>query len=130
VARGAGDVAAREVNPGGSLQKRRLRSHGRGQRALEIVTRTLITIVLALIPLVVIDASLRRELTRHLVDPSEARFRGWRNLTYLEPARYTPVGRVWLRRLYGVKLAEVVVVLVAGLLLAPRLRDRLIRVCS
>jgi hypothetical protein len=87
-------------------------------------------VALAVVALAVLDASLRRELARHLVDPSEARFRGWRDLTYLEPALYTPAGRVWLRRLWGVKLVELMLVLVAGVLLAPLFWRCLTRACS
>jgi hypothetical protein len=94
-----------------------------------VSTGTLILIIVAVLSLAVIDTWLRSELARHLVDPSEARFRGWRNLTYLEPALYTPAGRVWLRRLYWVKLAEVVVVLVAGFLLAPHWWGCFLRAC-
>jgi hypothetical protein len=72
------------------------------------------------IALVAIDVRLRSELARHLVDPGEARFRGWRNLTYLEPALYTRQGQVWLRRLWWVKLAELVVAVIGGLLIMPR----------
>jgi hypothetical protein len=74
----------------------------------------------AVVSLAAVDAWLRRELAQHLVDPSEARFRGWRNLTYLEPALYTPAGQAWLRRLWWVKLAELVAVVIGGLLIMPR----------
>jgi hypothetical protein len=93
-------------------------------------TGVLIVVALIVVALAVLDARLRRELARHLVDPGEARFRGWRNLTYLEPALYTPSGRVWLRRLWWVKLAEVLLVVVAGLLLAPAIWDCLTRTCD
>ena len=93
-------------------------------------TITLIVVALIVVALGVVDAGLRRELARHLVDPGEARFRGWRNRTYLEPALYTPSGRVWLRRLWWVKLAELMLVVVAGLLLAPAIWNCLTRACS
>ena len=91
---------------------------------------TLIIVELAVVALGVLDAWLRHELARHLVDPGEARFRGWRVLTYLEPALYTPSGRVWLRRLWGVKLAELIIVIWAGVLLAPLIWRCLTRECS
>lgn len=83
-------------------------------------TGTLIVAALGLVALAAIDAWLRGKLARHLVNPGEARFRGWRNPTYLEPALYTPAGRVWLRRLWWIKLAEVVLVVVVGLLIGSR----------
>ena len=91
---------------------------------------TLIIVGLAVVALGVLDAWLRHELARHLVDPGEARFRGWRSLTYLEPALYTPSGRVWLRRLWGVKLVELIIVVLAGVLLAPFIWHCLTRGCS
>ena len=92
-------------------------------------TGSLIVVALIVVALGVLDAWLRRELARHLADHGEARFRGWRNLTYLEPALYTPSGRVWLRRLWWVKLAELILVVVAGLLLAPVFWRCLTRAC-